>query len=224
MVGAPLVPDEQRRASPARPPSGPTPADRPSRRAAARSARTPARPGRARPAARRGSRSARGASSSRLSGTPARTSHSVASTSGTLMAKIQRQETNSISAPPPSGPSTNAIPVHAVHEPIAAPRSSPGKTAVISARLEGTSSAPADALQRARHDQRHGVRRDRAQRRGDAEADQPPDEHAPAAEDVAERAADQDQRAEREQVGLDDPLLLGEARCRGPPGSPAARR
>ena len=59
------------------------------------------------------------------------------------MAKIQRHETNSISAPPPSGPSTNAMPVHAVHEPIAAPRSSPGKMAVISARLEGTSSAPA---------------------------------------------------------------------------------
>ena len=59
------------------------------------------------------------------------------------MAKIQRQETNSISAPPPSGPITNAIPVHAVHEPIAAPRSSPGNVAVISARLEGTSSAPA---------------------------------------------------------------------------------
>ena len=59
------------------------------------------------------------------------------------MAKIQRQETNSISSPPPSGPTTNAIPVHAVHEPIAPPRSSPGKTAVISARLDGTSSAPA---------------------------------------------------------------------------------
>ena len=59
------------------------------------------------------------------------------------MAKIHRHETNSISAPPPSGPITNAIPVHAVHDPIAAPRSSSGKTAVISARLDGTSSAPA---------------------------------------------------------------------------------
>jgi hypothetical protein len=59
------------------------------------------------------------------------------------MAKIQRQETSSISRPPPSGPITNAIPVHAVHDPIAPPRSSPEKVAVIRARLEGTSSAPA---------------------------------------------------------------------------------
>ncbi len=59
------------------------------------------------------------------------------------MAKIHRHETNSISAPPPSGPITNAMPVHAVHDPIAAPRSSPGNVAVISARLDGTSSAPA---------------------------------------------------------------------------------
>ena len=36
-------------------------------------------------------------------------------------------------------------------------------------------------------------------------------EHAPLAEDVAERAADQDQRAERQQVGVRDPLLAGEA-------------
>src|SRR5918992_517243 len=33
----------------------------------------------------------------------------------------------------------------------------------------------------------------------------------PPPEDVAERSADQDQRAEREQVRLDDPLLLGQA-------------
>ena len=35
-------------------------------------------------------------------------------------------------------------------------------------------------------------------------------EHAPLAVQVAERAADQDQRAEREQVGVGDPLLTGE--------------
>ena len=44
-----------------------------------------------------------------------------------------------------------------------------------------------------------------------AEAADADREHAPLAEEVAERAADQDQRAEREQVGVRDPLLPGEA-------------
>ena len=38
---------------------------------------------------------------------------------------------------------TNAMPVQAVHDPIAAPRSSPLNVAVISARLDGTSNDPA---------------------------------------------------------------------------------
>ena len=44
------------------------------------------------------------------------------------------------------------------------------------------------------------------------------------AEEVAERAADEDQRAEREQVGVDDPLLEREAAAEVVAGSPAARR
>ena len=64
-----------------------------------------------------------------------------------------------------------------------------------------------DPLRRASADQQTGARRDRAQHRADAEADEPGGEHAPAAEHVAERAADQQQRGERQQVRLDDPLL-----------------
>jgi hypothetical protein len=69
---------------------------------------------------------------------------------------------------------------------------------------------PRDPLQRARRDQQLGCRGERAHDRGDAEADQPGGEHLAAAEQVAERAADQQQRAERQQVGLDDPLLRRE--------------
>ena len=42
-------------------------------------------------------------------------------------------------------------------------------------------------------------------------ADDPDQEQAPRAEEVAERAADEQQRAERQQVGVDDPLLQREA-------------
>ena len=77
------------------------------------------------------------------SGTAARTSASVASTNGTLMAKIQRQDALSTSRPPPSGPITIAMPAHAVHVPIAAPRSSAGNVALMTDSEEGTSTAPA---------------------------------------------------------------------------------
>ena len=49
----------------------------------------------------------------------------------------------STSAPPASGPITVETPLHAVHVPIARPRSSSGNTAMIVASVLGTSSAPA---------------------------------------------------------------------------------
>ena len=71
-----------------------------------------------------------------------RTMITVAMTNGTLMAKIQRHVATSMSQPPASGPTTIAIPPHAVHEPIAPPRSSGGKLATITASALGVSSAP----------------------------------------------------------------------------------
>src|SRR5204862_1210527 len=62
---------------------------------------------------------------------------------GTLMRKIMRQLETSISQPPRRGPITVAIPLQAVHVPIAAPRSAPEKVAVSTAREAGVSSAPA---------------------------------------------------------------------------------
>ena len=69
-------------------------------------------------------------------------SASVTRTKGTLMAKIARHDATSTSHPPTSGPMTNAIPLHAVQEPIAAPRSSRGNAATMSASDPGVSSAP----------------------------------------------------------------------------------
>ncbi len=60
-----------------------------------------------------------------------------------LIRKIQRQETVSSSSPPTSGPTTVAMPLHAVQLPIAAERSDSEKTPTITASALGTSSAPA---------------------------------------------------------------------------------
>ena len=67
-----------------------------------------------------------------------------------------------------------------------------------------------DPLDAAEDDQRGRVRRRRAQDRGDREERDPDPEDTQLAEDVAERAADEDEGPEREQVGVDDPLLRGE--------------
>ena len=75
-------------------------------------------------------------------GTAIETSTSVATTKGTLITKIQRHEVASSSCPPTSGPTTAAMPIQAVHEPIAAPRLSAGNAATITASAAGVSSAP----------------------------------------------------------------------------------
>jgi hypothetical protein len=66
-------------------------------------------------------------------------------------------------------------------------------------------------LQAAEDDERVRVGRERAEDGGDAERRDTEREHPHLAEDVAERASDEDQRAQRQQVGIDDPLL-----CRQP--------
>ena len=103
------------------------------------------------------------------------------------------------------------MPPHAVHEPIAAPRSSGGKVATITARALGVSSAPKTPC-RARPATSTSIDGASAQitlttpKPDDAQREDPP-----LAVDVAERAADEDERAEREQVGVGDPLLAGQA-------------
>ena len=64
----------------------------------------------------------------------------------------------------------------------------------------------ADALQRAGRDQHAHVGRQRRSGRGDGEQEDPEDEHALAAEAVAERGAGQQQHGVGKDVGVDDPL------------------
>ena len=68
---------------------------------------------------------------------------SATATSGTFSRKIQRHDAVSMICPPTSGPTSTPMPPNAVHEPIAAPRSSLGKTATMMASAAGVSIAPA---------------------------------------------------------------------------------
>ena len=116
-----------------------------------------------------------------------------------------------ISQPPTSGPIRKAIPVQAVHAPIAAPRSSPLKVTVIVASAAGVSSAPATPCSARATMSAFPPQATAQSTEVTRECDDADDEDAPLAVDVAERSADEDQRAEREQVGVDDPLLEREA-------------
>src|SRR5436305_14575240 len=78
-----------------------------------------------------------------LAGTAIEISTSVAMIRGTLIAKIHRHDALSTIQPPASGPTIAAIPPHAVHVPIAAPRWRGANVATITASELGTSSAPA---------------------------------------------------------------------------------
>ena len=121
--------------------------------------------------------------------------------------KTQRHDAWVTSQPPTSGPITNAMPVQAVQAPIAAPRSSPLNVVAITASPAGVSIAPATPWSpRARISV---VPSGAAAQRIDVEpeADDPDQEQPARAEEVAERAADEEQRAERQQVRVDDPLL-----------------
>ena len=75
-------------------------------------------------------------------GTAYATSAAVTIANGTLTRNTQRQPAFVTSQPPTSGPITNAIPVHAVHDPIAAPRASPLNVAAITASPAGVRTAP----------------------------------------------------------------------------------
>ena len=102
------------------------------------------------------------------------------------------------------------MPDQAVHEPIAAPRSAAGKVAMMTASALGVSSAPNTPCSARPAISTSMVGATAHSTETSAEAADADREHAPLAVEVAERAADQDQRAERQQVGVRDPLLAGE--------------
>ena len=71
----------------------------------------------------------------------------------------------------------------------------------------------ADALQGPARDEQRKVRRQPAQQRRHREPRHADHEHAAAPEPVAQRAAEQDQRGQRQGVGVDGPLQAAEARA-----------
>ncbi len=75
----------------------------------------------------------------------------------------------------------------------------------------------ADALKDARGDQDLGAGRQRAQGRGEREPDDPHVEDQPPAHPVAERAAEEDERRERQQVAVEDPLEVARRRAQVTP-------
>ena len=99
-------------------------------------------------------------------------SASVAIAIGTLIRKIAAPRDRRDEPAADERADQNAIPVQAVHVPIAAPRSSPLKTTVIVASAAGVSSAPGDALQpRARRSATSRPTRPRRGREVTAEGD-----------------------------------------------------
>src|SRR3954470_6729152 len=78
-----------------------------------------------------------------LGGTATRINTSVPTTTGALRAKIQRHDAWSTIAPPASGPTTAAIPPHAVHERTPAIRSRGANAATMIASELGATRAPA---------------------------------------------------------------------------------
>jgi hypothetical protein len=78
-----------------------------------------------------------------VAGTARRISHRHATTSGRLITKIHRHDATFKISPATSGPSAPAMVPHAVHVPIAGPRSRSGKVATITASELGVSKAPA---------------------------------------------------------------------------------
>src|ERR1700730_17101872 len=122
----------------------------------------------------------------RLSGTCTKVAQSAIRISGTLIRNAARQEIVSTSRPPTKGPRMVVAPEAPAQRPKARPWASPSKLAVRSASDPGTRTAP---------DARH------------AEADEPPEEHPPPAVDVAQRAGEDQQRAEGQQVRVVDVRL-----------------
>ena len=132
--------------------------------------------------------------------------------SGTFRKNTARQLTCSISQPPVTGPIAVVIALNPDQVPIARPRSASSNVALMIARLPGTrKAAPIPCSARPTM----SVRGDVAMpQRTDAAVKKmtPEEEHALAAELIAHRSTDQDQRAQEQRVGFDHPLHVGDRR------------
>ncbi len=140
-----------------------------------------------------------------LSATNPQARNAAAAAIGRLSRKIVRQPIASTSQPPRIGPSA---PRERADRRPGADRAAArlaGEGAAQDGQAVGHQQRRAQPLQAATGQQPAEARRDGADDRRQGEQDQPCQEHASSAEMVTEPAAQQDQRAQRQQVGVDRP-------------------
>ena len=170
------------------------------------------------------------ASGSRDSGIARVAQRITTAATGTLTRNAHRQPGPSTRKPPTNGPMAPAMPPSPDHRPTAGARSCSRKLAWMIARLPGVSSAPPTPWSTRAAIEDLDVRREPAPERRDREPRRADHEDPPAPVAVAERAADEDQRREREQVAGEHPLEVGDAdvevvrRCGGARRSRPSRR
>ena len=157
---------------------------------------------------------------------PARAAAVTATTtaaSGRLMPKIQRHVVTSTIQPPRNGATAPAMPPSPDHAPIARAAVRPAERRLEDRQRARGEQRAADPLQRARRVEQPDRRRHGAQQRRHREPHDADEEHLAPPEPVAERAAEQQERGERQGVRVDGPLQVGRRSRRGPRRSSAAR-
>jgi len=161
----------------------------------------------------------------RLSRTTGRVSASTSAPTGTLTKKIHSQPAYFVRMPPKSTPAAAPLPPIAPQMPSALLRSEPSSNVVVMiASVAGdTIAAPTPCTARAAIStpiepaRPQTMRRKRKQRH-------PDHEHPAATEEISCSPAQQQEPAERDRVGVDDPLAGRRSRIRGRSGSTGARR
>ena len=157
-------------------------------------------------------------------GSTAVTSGRTASPTGTLIPNTHRQSAYSVSSPPSSQPVAPPPAAAAVHTPTARRRPAPRfRTRGEQGQRGRREQRRGRSLQRPEGDQHPGRPRQCAQQRRGGEPGQPDGEGAPAAQQVRHPAADDEEAAEAQRVGGDDPReplrrepqLVAERRQRG---------
>ena len=145
-----------------------------------------------------------------LTNSQARTTAPAAS--GRLTRKIARQPTRSISQPPSTGPMAPAMALAAAQTPIARPRATPSKRRRGWPGCWACSMAAPTPWITPREQQQRQAGRQRAAGRGEREHQRSrPTSSRPRPNRSPRRAAEQQKRAERQQIGVDHP---GQFACR----------
>jgi hypothetical protein len=156
------------------------------------------------------------ASGSWDSGTCRTASTTTAAAIGRLITKISRQVPAGTSHPLRNGPIAVATPASPDQAPIALPRSSGANDASRIARLARSQQRGTDALQRPRGDEDARARNQAAQHRSRREPDYPDEKDPFPSVPVSQRAGDQLQTGQSEQVRGDHPLQCGQAGVSAP--------